>query len=75
MGKIRKDDTGFGRGKDNPYEILMKAADRVVKEQYKNVSDGMIGTRNSKRRNKRIKWTVAIVVIILFFFLLMLTSK
>lgn len=74
-GKIRKDDTGFGRGKDNPYEILMKAADRVVKEQYKNVSDGMIGTRNSKRRNKRIKWTVAIVVIILFFFLLMLTSK
>ena len=58
---------------DNPYEILMKAADRVVKEQYKDVTDGMIGARNSQRKKNKTRWIIAIVVIVLFILLLVLT--
>lgn len=68
-GKIAnflKVDNSFGSGTNNPYEIMMNAADRVVKERYKDVTDGMIGARNNKRKKNKKRWIIAIVLIILF---------
>ena len=59
----KKNEYGFG---DDTFGILNKAANRVISEQYKDVTDGLIGQRNSKRNNKKKIWIAVGVFVVLF---------